>query len=92
MGNTVKIEYDGRMMTSSPAQIIITDWEIAPALRTTKFEGEWLDKAKAEKDEETSSRFLKITEIYSDCFFVTERTVSNHDLKINGACKNRSSR
>ena len=56
-------------MESYPAQINAISWEIYYEHQKNEYTEQWLDKAKAKKCENNIFEHIRITKIYSDCFF-----------------------
>ncbi len=83
-GTVVRVTYSGDIMTSYPAGIFATDWEIENDLRHISYTGEWLDKSTAEKVNDTPFEDIVITKIYSDCFFATPVYPLPTQIKLNG--------
>lgn len=83
-GTVVRVTYSGEIMTSYPAGIVATDWEIENDLRHISYREEWLDKATAEKATDTPFEDIIITRIYSDCFFATPVYPLPTQIKLNG--------
>ena len=83
VGSDVVIYYTGDIMETYPAQVLVLRWEIAKDLRHKPYDGNWLDKEKAEKMEYLVEH-LQITEIYQDCFFAEPVIPLPYTVKING--------
>lgn len=79
----VLVTYRGAIRETSPASIDAVKWEPATDLRHMAFRGEWLDKESAEPFIDYD-REMKITRIYSDCFFANEISPHYTEFKING--------
>lgn len=74
VGDSVKVTYKGGIMESYPAQINALDWELLTTLRDVSYSNKWIDKNDSTKLTDNTSRFsaVKITKIYSDCFFAKD--------------------
>jgi len=84
-GTVVEVTYVGGIMESYPAQINVTSIQKVEEQRDRAYEGEWLPKEGTEKREVPSFTMLRITQIYSDCFFAEPRTSEhNFGIKVNG--------
>ena len=82
-GDIVEIIYNGTVRESYPAQIVAKRWKFSERYRELPYTGEWLDKATAEKLEDGTFEFIRITKIYADCFFA--KFFGDGDtVKING--------
>ena len=84
VGDLVEITYVGGIMESYPAQINATYWEIARNLRHMEYTEQWLDKTTAEKQENNIFDHIRITKIYSNCFFATPVIPLPREIKFNG--------
>ena len=82
-GSYVEVTYTGDIMESYPAQINTTSWKLAGNLRFLEYTDQWLDKKTAEKSGDSSSD-MRITKIYSNCFFATNVIPLPYEMKING--------
>lgn len=84
VGDLVEITYVGGIMESYPAQINATYWEIARNLRHMEYTEQWLDKTTAEKQENNIFDHIRITKIYSNCFFAITVIPVPWEIKLNG--------
>jgi len=84
VGSVVKVTYTGVIMESYPAQINATSWQLSNDLRHMEYTGQWLDKNKAEKVDYDLFTHIKITRIYSDCFFARTVIPMPYEIKLNG--------
>ena len=85
-GSIVKVTYTGGIRKSYPASVDAVAWEIATDLRHMEYQGVWLDKQTAEKYEsEILFSHIRITAIYSDCFFARPIFLSPMEIKLNGS-------
>ncbi len=82
-GSTVKVTYKGGIMESYPAVINAVDWSLAKLTRYDKYDGKWLDEATAQASD-VQFTDLRITEIYSDCFFAESLNGGLGIIKLNG--------
>ena len=88
VGDFVKVTYTGAIMESYPAQINATDWEKMGDLRTTEYTQTWVDKIEKNKwNRDTELTNLRITRIYSNCFFAEPALSFSsfpYEIKLNG--------
>ena len=52
--------------------------------RDIEYTEQWIDKTTAEKYDDTIFNYIRITEIYSDCFFAKTYTLNPYEIKLNG--------
>lgn len=83
-GDIVKVTYKGGIAESYPAVINAVDWSLAKLTRYSKYEGKWLDEMTAQATDVQFSD-LRITEIYSDCFFAESINGGLGIIKLNGS-------
>jgi len=81
----VEIFYDGTIKESYPAGIEATEWRLSEKNREQAYGGQWLDKTTAEGYDSRIFDFtdLRITKIYSDCFFARPLPLGQA-IKLNG--------
>ena len=86
VGDYVKVIYTGEIMTTYPAQINAVNWEKSKELRNTEYKEQWVEKTNENKWEKDYAPFsdIKITEIYSNCFFARTVIPSPYEIKLNG--------
>ena len=84
VGSVVKVTYTGEIMESYPAQINATSWQLSNDLRHMEYTEQWLDKNKAEKVDYNFFDHIKITKIYSNCFFASPVIPMPYEIKLNG--------
>ena len=84
VGDFVKITYDGVILESYPAQIDAISWEKATSLRSVEYTEQWLDKSTAEKYDHNIFDHIKITKVYSNCFFARTVIPMPYEIKLNG--------
>lgn len=84
VGSIVEITYTGEIMESYPLQINAKSWKIADDVRCVSYTEQWLDKTTAKKCENDFFTDIKITKIYSNCFFATTVVPFPYEIKING--------
>ena len=84
VGDIVEITYNGVVEEIYPASIHPTDWKISDALRHLEYTEQWLDKNSAEKYDNDIFHDIKITKIYSNCFFARTVVPMPYEIKING--------
>lgn len=84
IGSVVKVTYTGSVMESYPAQINAISWEISYEHQNNEYTEQWLDKTKAEKCENNIFEHIRITKIYSDCFFAKTVIPIPYEIKLNG--------
>lgn len=84
VGSLVQVTYTGGIMESYPAQINATSWRIADTFRNLQYTEQWLDKTTAEKQESNIFDHIRITKIYSNCFFATPVIPLPREIKLNG--------
>ncbi len=85
VGSVVEIIYTGGIMESHPAQINATAWKLSDNLRHMEYTGQWLDKTMATKyDNNIIFDHIKITKIYSNCFFARTVIPMPYEIKLNG--------
>ncbi len=89
VGDFVRVTYTGGIMESYPAQIKATAWEKLGDLRDTEYTQAWVDKIDKNKwNKDTLLDDLKITRIYSNCFFAEWSAVDLYEVKLNGTLSN----
>ena len=84
VGSVVKVTYTGEIMESYPARIHATSWQLSDDLRHMECTEQWLDKNKAEKVDYNFFDHIKITKIYSNCFFASPVIPMPYEIKLNG--------
>ena len=86
VGDFVKIIYTGGIMESYPAQINAVKWEKAKEIRSAEYTEQWVEKTEENKWTENYDLFsdIKITEIYSNCFFARTVIPFPYEIKLNG--------
>ena len=84
VGSVVKVTYKGGVMESYPAQVNATSWQLSDDLRHMECTEQWLDKNKAEKVDYNFFDHIKITKIYSNCFFARTVIPMPYEIKLNG--------
>ncbi len=86
VGDFVKVTYTGGIMESYPAQINAINWEKAKELRSAEFTEQWVEKTNENKWTENHDLFsdIRITEIYSNCFFARTVIPFPYEIKLNG--------
>ena len=84
VGSVVKVTYTGEIMESYPARIHATSWQLSDDLRHMECAEQWLDKNKAEKVDYNFFDHIKITKIYSNCFFASPVIPMPYEIKLNG--------
>ena len=84
-GDIVEVFYNGIIMTSYPAGITANSWKLSEKNREQAYPGQWLDKTAAEGYDSNIFNFtdLRITKIYSDCFFARPLPIGQA-IKLNG--------
>ena len=84
-GDIVEIFYDGMILESYPAEIEATEWKLSEKNRERAYTGQWIDKTVAEGYDSRVFDFtdLRITKIYSDCFFARPLPLGQ-TIKLNG--------
>ena len=83
VGSFVKVSYQGGIMETYPATISVTAWELITNLRDTEYTGVWMEKNDSTKLNSEIFKNVKITRIYSNCFFA-EPISSDLQIKFNG--------
>ena len=84
VGSVVKVTYKGDVMESYPAQVHATGWKLSDDLRHLEYTEQWLDKSTAEKYDNHNFEHIKITKIYSNCFFARTVIPMPYEIKVNG--------
>ena len=84
VGSVVKVTYTGAVMESYPVQIKATSWKLYDDLRHTEYTEQWLDKSAAQKYDNNIFDHIKITKIYSNCFFAESVIPMPYEIKLNG--------
>ena len=84
-GDIVEIVYDGMIRESYPAGISVSSWKLSEKNKEQSYTGQWLDKTTAEGYDSRIFDFtdLRITKIYSDCFFARPLPLGQA-IKLNG--------
>lgn len=85
VGSVVKVTYKGGVMESYPAQVNATSWKLSDDLSHLEYTEQWLDKATAEKYDNNIFDHIKITKIYSNCFFARTVIPMPYEIKLNGS-------
>ena len=85
VGSVVKVTYKGDVMESYPAQVNATSWKLSDDLSHLEYTEQWLDKATAEKYDNNIFDHIKITKIYSNCFFARTVIPMPYEIKLNGS-------
>ncbi len=84
VGSVVQVTYKGDIMESYPAQIRATSWKLSDDFRHMEYTDQWLDKTAAEKYDHNIFDHIKITKIYSNCFFARTVIPMPYEIKLNG--------
>lgn len=84
VGSVVKVTYKGDVMESYPAQVHATSWKLSDDLSHLEYTEQWLDKSTAEKYDHNIFDHIKITKIYSNCFFARTVIPMPYEIKVNG--------
>ena len=84
VGSVVKVTYKGDVMESYPAQVNATSWKLSDDLSHLEYTEQWLDKSTAEKYDNNIFDHIKITKIYSNCFFARTVIPMPYEIKLNG--------
>ncbi len=84
VGSVVKVTYKGDVMESYPAQVHATSWKLSDDLSHLEYTEQWLDKSTAEKYDHNIFDHIKITKIYSNCFFARTVIPMPYEIKLNG--------
>ena len=84
VGSVVKVTYKGDVMESYPAQVHATSWKLSDDLSHLEYTEQWLDKETAEKYDHNIFDHIKITKIYSNCFFARIVIPMPYEIKLNG--------
>lgn len=84
VGSVVKVTYTGDIMEFYPAQVNAKSWKLSDDLRHTEYTEQWLDKTTAEKYDNNIFDHIKITKIYSNCFFARTVIPTPYEIKLNG--------
>ena len=84
-GSHVTIVFSGAVLYTDPAQITVTDWELATNLRHTLYAEKWLDKATAQACDNNLFDHIIISEIYENCFFARTVIPMPYTIKLNGS-------
>ncbi len=85
VGSVVEVTYIGGIMESDPAQINAVSWKLSDNLRHLEFAEEWIDKTTARKYDNNIFEHIRITKIYSDCFFAKTVIPMPYEIKLNGS-------
>lgn len=85
VGDIVEVFYNGIIKTSYPAGISASSWRLSEKNREQTYPGQWLDKTTAGGYDSNIFNFtdLRITKIYSDCFFARPLPIGQA-IKLNG--------
>lgn len=85
VGDIVEVFYNGIIQTSYPAGIFASDWKLSEKNREQTYAGQWFDKTTAKGYDSHIFDFsdLRITKIYSDCFFARPLPLGQA-IKLNG--------
>ena len=84
VGSVVQVTYTGGIMESYPAQILAKSWKIADDLRHMEYTEQWLDKTASTKYDNNIFDHIRITKIYSNCFFARTVIPMPYEIKLNG--------
>ena len=84
VGSVVEVSYTGGIMESYPAQISATSWKLSDDLRHMEYTEHWLDKMEATKHDKQIFDHIRITKIYSNCFFAKTVIPMPYEIKLNG--------
>ena len=84
VGSVVEVSYTGGIMESYPAQISATSWKLSDDLRHMEYTEHWLDKKEATKQDKQIFDHIRITKIYSNCFFAKTVIPMPYEIKLNG--------
>lgn len=85
VGSVVRITFTGGIMETYPAQIHAKSWKLSDDLRHMEYTEQWMDKTTAEKYENSIFHHIRITRIYSNCFFARTVIPMPYEIKLNGA-------
>lgn len=85
VGSVVQVSYTGGIMETYPAQIHATNWSISDELRHLEYNDPWIDKEKAESYDTKIFEHIRITRIYSNCFFARAVIPMPYEIKMNGS-------
>jgi len=83
-GSIVEVYYVNGIMETYPAQIHAVSWRIATDLRDMEYTETWLDKTTCEKYDDNVFDHIRITKIYSNCFFARTVVPTPSEIKLNG--------
>ena len=85
VGDVVEVFYDGKKEKLDPAEIIAIRWQLSDPLRECAFTERWIDPGVAVKCDDNTYKQIKITKIYSNCFFATPVVpLIECEIKLNG--------
>lgn len=85
IGSTVQVTYTGGIAESYPAQINAKSWKLFDNLRHFEYTQQWLDKTAAVKQhDDYIFDHIRITKIYSNCFFAETVIPMPYEIKLNG--------
>lgn len=86
VGDYIKVTYTGEIMTTYPAQIDVIGWEKAKEVRSAEYTEQWVEKTDENKWTGNYELFsdIRITEIYSNCFFARTLIPFPYEIKLNG--------
>lgn len=84
VGDAVEVTYTGNVMETYPVQIHAKSWKPVYDLRTMEYTGQWLDKSQAEDWSGGLLNPIRITRIYSNCFFARPVIPMPYEIKLNG--------
>lgn len=84
VGSVIQVKYTGEILETYPARIYAISWKLSGDQRQLAYPGEWIDKSTAEKIDYDLFEHLRITRIYSDCFFARTVIPMPYEIKLNG--------
>ena len=86
VGDYIKVTYTGEIMTTYPAQIDAISWEKAKEVRSAEYTEQWVEKTDENKWTGNYELFsdIRITDIYSNCFFARTVVPMPYKIKLNG--------
>lgn len=84
VGSVVQVTYKGDIMESYPAKINAVSWQISYDLRHLEYKDSWLNKSAAVQKNNNCFSHIRITKIYSNCFFATTVIPMPYEIKLNG--------
>lgn len=83
-GDIVEVVYRGAIENTSPARVNAIRWKFSERLRELSYTEPWLDKEAAQPYDNNVFRDIRITKIYSNCFFARTVIPMPYDIKLNG--------